>query len=57
MDQSTFEVAIAQRVDSVPVGLIQTVILVVRQLYEGHDEIRPDHAMNVLMSPFIDYHG
>ena len=54
---STFEVAIAQRVDPVPVGLIQTVILGVRQLYEGHDEISPDHAMNVLMSPFIDYDG
>ena len=42
-------------IDPTPPGLRQAVILAVRQLYEGHDEIRPDHAMYALMNPFRRY--
>ena len=42
-------------IDPTPPGLRQAVILAVRQLYEGHDEIRPNHAMYALMNPFRRY--
>ena len=38
-----------------PPGLRQALILGVRQLYEGHDEIRPTHAMLIIADPFRSY--